>query len=90
MAGDRGVANAFGLRLTLGRRGFALGTQTLIVWGSEDAFQPLSYGARLADAMPNAQFEVIEQAGRFLPEDAPEALTQLMVNFMKRSHREAI
>ena len=54
---------------------------TLLVWGAQDAFQPLSYGQRLADAMPNAQLEVVEQAGHFLPEDAPETLARLIVNF---------
>ena len=30
--------------------------------------------------MPNAQFEVIDQAGHFLPEDAPERLAQFIID----------
>ncbi len=56
---------------------------TLIVWGAEDVFQPLDCGARLAAAMPHARFEVIEQAGHFLPEDEPERLAGLIGNFVR-------
>jgi 2-hydroxymuconate-semialdehyde hydrolase len=55
----------------------------LIVWGAEDVFQPLDYGARLANAMPRAHFEVIEQAGHFLPEDEPERLARTIGNFIR-------
>jgi len=54
---------------------------TLIIWGAEDAFQPLKFGEHLAQTMPNGRFEVIEQAGHFLPEDAPEALARLIAAF---------
>lgn len=56
---------------------------TLIVWGSEDPFQPLRYGDRLAKAMLNARLEVITGASHFLPEDAPEVLAQRIVQFAK-------
>jgi 2-hydroxymuconate-semialdehyde hydrolase len=60
-----------------------LKTPTLIIWGAEDRFQPLQNGERLAKAMPNAQLEVVERAGHFLPEDAPETLAQLIANSVK-------
>ena len=60
-----------------------LKTPTLIIWGAEDRFQPLQNGKRLAQAMPNAQLEVVERAGHFLPEDAPETLAQLITNSVK-------
>src|ERR1700742_3511289 len=56
-------------------------TPTLIVWGAEDAFQPLAYGERLAAPMPHARMEVIDGAGHFLPEDQPERLAQLIADF---------
>ena len=59
----------------------ALALPTLIVWGERDDFQPLSYGRRLAGAMPNARLEVVDDAGHFLPEDAPEALSDLIAGF---------
>ena len=58
----------------------------LIVWGSEDPFQPRRYGERLAKAMRNARFDLITGASHFLPEDAPELLAQRIVNFAK-THR---
>ncbi len=60
-----------------------LQTPTLIIWGADDQFQPLRYGERLAKAMPNARFEVVERAGHFLPEDAPETLAYLIANFVR-------
>ncbi|CAN7781542.1 alpha/beta fold hydrolase [Caballeronia sp. LjRoot34] len=56
---------------------------TLLVWGAHDTFQPLPYGQRLAKAMPNAELEVIEEAGHFLPEDTPDRLAQLIIRFVK-------
>jgi 2-hydroxymuconate-semialdehyde hydrolase len=64
-----------------------LKTPTLIIWGAEDQFQPLRYGERLAKAMPNARLEVVERAGHFLPEDAPETLAQMIATFAKADVR---
>jgi 2-hydroxymuconate-semialdehyde hydrolase len=58
---------------------------TLIVWGVEDVFQPIRYGARLAAAMPRAHFEKIEHAGHFLPEDEPCIVARLIAGFVKSS-----
>jgi len=33
--------------------------------------------------MPNAELEVVEEAGHFLPEDAPDRLAQLIIHFVK-------
>jgi pimeloyl-ACP methyl ester carboxylesterase len=59
-----------------------LNIPTLIVWGAEDVFQPVRYGARLAATMPQARFKKIEHAGHFLPEDEPETLARLMADFV--------
>ncbi|ALL68348.1 Putative hydrolases or acyltransferases (alpha/beta hydrolase superfamily) [Paraburkholderia caribensis MBA4] len=58
---------------------------TLLVWGVEDCFQPLQYGKKLADALPDAELKVIEDAGHFLPEDCPEMLGNLVVEFIWRT-----
>ncbi|WP_052409686.1 alpha/beta fold hydrolase [Paraburkholderia oxyphila] len=60
-----------------------LAIPVLLVWGSMDAFQPLRFAQRLATALPNARLEVIESAGHFLPEDVPDALGELIVNFLE-------
>lgn len=54
---------------------------TLIVWGAQDAFQPLAYGEKLARALQNARLKVIDDAGHFLPEDAPQTLGKTIVDF---------
>lgn len=59
-----------------------LAIPTLVVWGAADPFQPLRYGERLAEAMPNARLDIIAEASHFLPEDAPEALAQRIVSFV--------
>lgn len=63
----------------------ALDTPTLIAWGAQDAFQPVAYGQRLAMAMPKAKLEIVTDAGHFLPEDAPERLSELIGTFVKQS-----
>lgn len=59
-----------------------LSVPTLVVWGEKDVFQPQELGERLARSMPHGQFKLIAQAGHFLPEDAPDALANLMTGFM--------
>jgi 2-hydroxymuconate-semialdehyde hydrolase len=54
---------------------------TLIVWGAQDEFQPLAYGEKLAGVLRNARIEVVQDAGHFLPEDAPETLGKMIVDF---------
>jgi pimeloyl-ACP methyl ester carboxylesterase len=54
---------------------------TLVVWGAHDEFQPFANGSRLVAAMRYARMEVIDDAGHFLPEDAPERLADLILEF---------
>lgn len=58
---------------------------TLILWGAEDAFQPIKYGIRLAGAMPNARLVKVDHAGHFLPEDDPALVADLIGNFIRSS-----
>jgi 2-hydroxymuconate-semialdehyde hydrolase len=64
-----------------------LALPTLVVWGAADVFQPLESGERLARAMSHGRFEVIEQAGHFLPEDAPERLAALIASFVASAEK---
>jgi pimeloyl-ACP methyl ester carboxylesterase len=66
-----------------------LNTPTLIVWGKEDVYQPIRYGERLAAAMPRAEFHAFAGAGHFLPEDAPDRLSGLIVDFLQRNRETA-
>ncbi len=54
----------------------------LVCWGAEDAWIPWQRGRELAQAIPNARFELIPSAGHLVQEDAPEALTDLIADFL--------
>jgi pimeloyl-ACP methyl ester carboxylesterase len=61
----------------------------LIAWSADDAFFPLEDGRRLADALPNSRFEVIENARTFSMIDQPDRLAALIVEFAGARSREA-
>lgn len=54
----------------------------LLVWGVRDAFFPLVDAQRLADLLPAARLEQIEQARTFVPIDAPQRLAELVRAFV--------
>src|SRR6516225_5965303 len=60
-----------------------LAIPTLIIWGADDAFQPMRYGLQLANSMPRARFVKIDHAGHFLPEDEPTLVAGLIGDFVK-------
>lgn len=53
-----------------------------VVWGAEDAWQPVHYAERLCRDIPGAELSVIPNAGHFLPEDAPDELTREILEFL--------
>jgi pimeloyl-ACP methyl ester carboxylesterase len=57
----------------------------LVCWGTDDAWLPWTQGQELAAAIPNARFERIQGAGHLVQEDAPAALTALIVRFLEES-----
>lgn len=54
----------------------------MILWGEDDKWQPASYAERLHADIPGSQLQVIPNAGHFLMEDAPEAVTQHLLDFL--------
>jgi pimeloyl-ACP methyl ester carboxylesterase len=46
----------------------------LVVWGSEDAWIPVSRAHRLAELVPGARLQVVEGAGHLIQLDQPAAL----------------
>lgn len=56
----------------------ALTIPVWLVWGSEDPFQPVDYGRRLASALRHGSLTVIDGGRHFLPEDHPGELTELV------------
>jgi len=49
-----------------------------VVWGSDDPFQPLVVGRRLADSLPNARLTVLEGGSHFTPEDFAEQIATVI------------
>jgi pimeloyl-ACP methyl ester carboxylesterase len=58
---------------------------TLIAWAPEDRFFKLSYAERLAEAIPNARLETIDDSKTFIPHDQPERLAELIRSFMRET-----
>jgi pimeloyl-ACP methyl ester carboxylesterase len=48
------------------------------VWAADDRFFPVEHGRALADLMPNARFELIQNSRTFIPEDQPGELVRLI------------
>ncbi len=56
---------------------------TMIVWAAEDRFLPVSWGKKLYDEIQGARrFEIIPFAGHLLPEERPEELAKLIIDFL--------
>jgi pimeloyl-ACP methyl ester carboxylesterase len=53
----------------------------LIAWSADDAFFPVEDGRRLAAALPNSRFEVIERSRTFSMIDQPDRLAELITDF---------
>ncbi|KAJ2981788.1 hypothetical protein NQ176_g1810 [Zarea fungicola] len=54
-----------------------------IVWGADDAWQLLHWGKKLHEAIPGSELHVLDKCGHFSPEDRPEDIARLFINFAK-------
>jgi pimeloyl-ACP methyl ester carboxylesterase len=55
---------------------------TLFAWAPEDRFFKLSYAQRLAETIPDARIETIDDAGTFVSLDQPKRLAELIGAFV--------
>lgn len=55
----------------------------LIAWSRDDRFFKLEHAERLAEDLPNARLEWIENARSLSPEDEPARLGELIADFMR-------
>jgi pimeloyl-ACP methyl ester carboxylesterase len=55
---------------------------TLVTWGAQDQVVPLECGRMLAQAIPGARLEVINQCGHWPHYERPEALAALISEFV--------
>jgi len=58
---------------------------TLLAWAPEDRFFKISYAERLAQTIPNARLERIEDSKTFVPIDQPERLAELIGSFIRET-----
>jgi pimeloyl-ACP methyl ester carboxylesterase len=57
----------------------------LVAWSADDLFFPKRHGRRLAELMPQARFELIEDSRTFSPVDQPQRLAGLIGEFVGKS-----
>lgn len=57
-------------------------TDTIIIWGERDALLPLEMGERLHQALPRADYVIIEGAGHNPMWDCPEHFNQAIIEFI--------
>jgi len=55
---------------------------TLILWGINDPWQKTEDGQRLANEIPDAVFQPIENASHWVPQDTPDEFMHAVLNFL--------
>lgn len=60
-----------------------IGCPTFVATGSEDEWASPAQHGEVAEAIPNVTLRIIEGSGHMLPVEAPEALTELLVEWLK-------
>ncbi|MDE0730912.1 MAG: alpha/beta hydrolase, partial [Longimicrobiales bacterium] len=59
-----------------------LDVPTLVLWGRQDRVVPLWVGERLADQLPDANLEVLENCGHMPAEELPEESWEVLRKFL--------
>jgi len=84
------IRNASGLNTShttmLAPRHKQISADTLLVWGVDDPWQPISDGVRLASEIPNARLIRVEGASHWIPQDAPDEWLGHVLPFLKAGH----
>lgn len=57
---------------------------TLVVWGSRDSYVPLKYGIKIADKIPNAKLEIIQDGTHGLHMKRTKELFDIVKNFVAK------
>ena len=60
----------------------ALPHPTLVVWGDRDPWASSQIGDRLAETIGGSKLVHLPSAGRLVPEDVPEVLSNLLLDFI--------
>jgi len=62
-----------------------LGVPTLMLWGEEDPFAPVTGARRFERGIPGSETVVVPGAGHFVVDDAPERYAEALVGFLTRA-----
>jgi pimeloyl-ACP methyl ester carboxylesterase len=79
MYGDFYACDQFDRRADVGR----IETPALVVCGSNDVMTPPKFSESLAQSLPHARLALIPNAGHMVALEAPEAVTEAMVDFLR-------
>jgi pimeloyl-ACP methyl ester carboxylesterase len=66
----------------LGRLHRAAQLPTLIVWGAEDPFIPVSHAVAAHEAIPGSRLEIFDGVGHYPHCEAPERFVEVLVDFI--------
>lgn len=55
-----------------------------LIWGANDEWQVVDWAHKLKKAIPGSELQVLEDCGHFSPEDRPEDIAQLVIEFIRR------
>jgi 4,5:9,10-diseco-3-hydroxy-5,9,17-trioxoandrosta-1(10),2-diene-4-oate hydrolase len=55
---------------------------TLLIWGEHDPLTPVTYGQRMAGAIPDARLVVLPRAAHNPMVDQPDAFNREVLNFL--------
>lgn len=61
-----------------------LKTPTLLIWGAQDNWIPLSNGKKMDSLLPNSQLKIIENSGHVPMEENPEESLALLLEFLRK------
>jgi pimeloyl-ACP methyl ester carboxylesterase len=55
-----------------------------LIWGKDDMWQVVDWAHKLHGAIPGSELHIVDDAGHFSPEDQPETISRLLVDFLGR------
>ena len=55
-----------------------------LIWGANDTWQVPQWARKLHEAIPGSELSIIKECGHFSPEDQPEQVAELIVEFFKK------
>jgi haloalkane dehalogenase len=62
----------------------ALNVPTLLLWGEDDPFAPVAGAHRFAAELADTELRIVDGAGHFVYDDAPEVCSEAVVGFLER------